>query len=114
MAAHGLTKEAALTAITLSAAKILGIDEITGSLEKGKDANTYLVKGNLTMHGITKPVTLTAVARTGVNPMSKKNIAGFKITGKLNRSAFGIGGGTPEAIVSDEVLINANAEFAKN
>lgn len=86
----------------------------SNSFKKGKDANTYIVKGNLTMHGVTKPVTLTAVARTGVNPMSKKDIAGFKITGKLNRSDFGIGGSIPEAIVSDEVLINANAEFVKN
>jgi len=82
--------------------------------KKAKAANTYIVKGNLTMHGITKPVTLTAVARTGTNPMSKKTIAGFKITGSLNRSDFGIGGSTPSAIVSNEVLINANAEFIKN
>lgn len=82
--------------------------------KKAKAANTYLVKGFLTMHGITKPVTLTAVARTGINPMSKKIIAGFKITGKLKRSDFGIGAGTPSAIVSDEVIIDANAEFSKN
>jgi polyisoprenoid-binding protein YceI len=82
--------------------------------KKAKTANTYIVKGNLTMHGVTKPVTLTAVARTGINPMSKKTIAGFKITGKLNRTDFGIGGSIPSAIVSDEVLLNANAEFIKN
>lgn len=86
----------------------------SNSFKKGKDANTYVVKGNLTMHGISKPVTLDVVARTGTNPMSKKTIAGFKITGKLNRSDFGIGGGIPEAVVSNEVLINANAEFIKN
>lgn len=84
------------------------------SFKKTKTANTYEVKGNLTMHGVTKPVTLTAVAKTGTHPMNKKTIAGFKVTGKLNRSDFGIGGGTPSAIVSDEVLIDANAEFAKN
>ena len=84
------------------------------SFKKTKTANTYVVKGNLTMHGITKPVTLTAVAKTGIHPMNKKTVAGFKITGTLKRSDFGIGGGTPTAIVSDEVLINANAEFVKN
>ena len=47
MAAYGLTKEEALTAITLSAAKILGIDGITGSLEKGKDANIVISEGDL-------------------------------------------------------------------
>ncbi len=84
------------------------------SFKKTKTANTYVVKGNLTMHGVSKPVTLTAVAKTGIHPMNKKSIAGFKITGSLKRSDFGIGGGTPTAIVSDEVLIDANAEFVKN
>jgi hypothetical protein len=43
----GLTKEQALTAITLSAAKILGIDKQTGSLENGKDANIIISDGDL-------------------------------------------------------------------
>ncbi|MEO7767191.1 MAG: amidohydrolase family protein, partial [Ferruginibacter sp.] len=47
MAAYGLTREEALTAITLNAAKILGIDSITGSLEKGKDANIIISEGDL-------------------------------------------------------------------
>jgi polyisoprenoid-binding protein YceI len=84
------------------------------SFKKAAAANTYVVKGNLTMRGVTKPVTLTAVARIGTNPMSKKTIAGFKITGTLKRTDFGIGNGTPSAIVSDEVLLNANAEFIKD
>jgi len=82
--------------------------------KKTKTPNTYFVKGNLTMHGITKPVALTAVARMGTNPMTKKTVAGFKITGKLKRSDFGIGASTPSAIVSDEVMIDCNAEFIKN
>jgi imidazolonepropionase-like amidohydrolase len=36
----------ALTAITLNAAEILGIDSITGSLGKGNDANIIVSKGN--------------------------------------------------------------------
>ncbi len=46
-AAYGLTKEQALQAITLSAAKVLGIDAITGSLEKGKDANIVVSEGDI-------------------------------------------------------------------
>jgi len=46
-AAYGLTKEQALTSITLSAAKILGVDAITGSLEKGKDANIIISDGDI-------------------------------------------------------------------
>jgi imidazolonepropionase-like amidohydrolase len=45
--AYGLTKEEALTAITLSAAKILGIDDKTGSIEKGKDANIVVSDGDI-------------------------------------------------------------------
>ncbi len=47
MAAYGLSKEEALTAITLDAAKILGIDDRTGSIEVGKDANLVICEGDL-------------------------------------------------------------------
>lgn len=43
----GLTKEQALQAISLNAAKILGIDKQTGSLEAGKDANIVVSNGDL-------------------------------------------------------------------
>jgi len=45
--AYGLTKEQALEAITLSPAKILGIDDRTGTLEKGKDANIVVSDGDI-------------------------------------------------------------------
>ncbi len=46
-ATYGLTKEQALQAITLNAAKILGIDDRTGSLEAGKDANIVVSDGDI-------------------------------------------------------------------
>jgi imidazolonepropionase-like amidohydrolase len=46
-AAYGLTKEQALQAITLNAAKILGIDDRTGSIEAGKDANIVISNGDI-------------------------------------------------------------------
>lgn len=46
-ATYGLTKEQALQAITLNAAKILGIADRTGSLETGKDANIVISEGDL-------------------------------------------------------------------
>jgi imidazolonepropionase-like amidohydrolase len=45
-AAYGLTKEEALQAITLNAAKILGISDKTGSIEEGKDANIIISTGD--------------------------------------------------------------------
>jgi imidazolonepropionase-like amidohydrolase len=44
---YGLTKEQALQAITLNSAKILGIDDKTGSLEAGKDANIIISAGDI-------------------------------------------------------------------
>jgi imidazolonepropionase-like amidohydrolase len=46
-AAYGLTKEEALKTITINTAKILGIDDITGSLETGKDANIVVSTGDI-------------------------------------------------------------------
>lgn len=46
-AAYGLTKEEALQAITLNAAKILGVADRTGSLETGKDANIVVCNGDI-------------------------------------------------------------------
>jgi imidazolonepropionase-like amidohydrolase len=43
----GLDKEAALTAITSSAAKILGIDKTVGTLEIGKDATLFISEGDV-------------------------------------------------------------------
>ena len=43
---YGLTKEQALSMITINNAKILGIDKTTGTLEVGKDANLFISKGD--------------------------------------------------------------------
>ncbi len=46
-AGYGLTKEEALATITSSPAKILGIDQTVGTLEKGKDATLIISKGDV-------------------------------------------------------------------
>jgi imidazolonepropionase-like amidohydrolase len=45
--AYGLTKEEALQTVTLNNAKILGIDDKTGSIEVGKDANIVVSSGDI-------------------------------------------------------------------
>lgn len=45
--AYGLTKEEALQAITLNAAKILGVSDKAGSIEVGKDANIIISDGDI-------------------------------------------------------------------
>jgi polyisoprenoid-binding protein YceI len=77
--------------------------------------NKYKVAGNLSFHGVTKPVILDATLRgVTVNPMSKKSIAGFKVAGTIKRSDFNFGSKYPAAMLSDEVTLNANTEFVKN
>lgn len=46
-AAYGLTKEEALAAITLNAAKIMGVADKTGSIEAGKEANLIISSGDI-------------------------------------------------------------------
>ena len=46
-AAYGLTKEQALQSITLSSAKILGVDHLIGSLETGKLASLVVSEGDI-------------------------------------------------------------------
>ncbi len=46
-AAFGLTREDALKAITLDAARVLGIDAMVGSVEQGKDATLIVVQGDI-------------------------------------------------------------------
>ncbi len=78
-----------------------------------KSADNYIIVGNLTLHGITKPVTLNAVTKSGTNVMNNKPVTGFKVTGVIKRSDFDISSSTPSAMLSDEVNIEANLEFGK-
>ncbi len=84
----------------------------TGLKKKGK--GKYKLSGNLTMHGVTKPVTLDLVYYgETVNPMSSKQTRSFQVTGTLKRSDFAIGDKFPEAIISDEVRIKFSGEFVQ-
>lgn len=82
---------------------------------KKESGKNYKVTGNLTLHGVTKEVTLKAtLVGTAQNPMSKKDLAGFRITGDIDRTAFGIGASMPEAMLSKNVQLVANTEFSKD
>lgn len=74
----------------------------------------YVLLGNLTMHGVTKPVTLNVTLNGPVeNPRSKKQMIGLKAIGTVKRSDFGIST-MPEAALSNEIEIRANGEFVKD
>ena len=73
----------------------------------------FAVNGNLTIKGVTKPVVfeLTHIGN-GVNRQGKK-LAGFKATGTIKRTDFGVGA-MPSAVVSEEVELRASGEFVLN
>ena len=70
------------------------------------------ITGNLTIKGITKPVTLDAeFYGAGANPMNKKENVGFVATGTIKRSDFGMGGFVP--VVGDNVELKIIVAFQK-
>lgn len=79
--------------------------------------NTAQVTGDLTLHGITKPVTLSMTYNGGYegHVYEPRARIGFSARGVFKRSDFGIGGGVPKEGsnmgVSDEVRIMIEAEF---
>lgn len=69
--------------------------------------------GELTLHGVTKPVTMELWYRgTHEDPISKKIKAGFQLTGIINRSDFNVGPVDPFDI-SNDIMIKADGEFIK-
>ncbi len=84
------------------------------STEKSGE-HRYKLTGDLTLHGITKQVTMDLTYNGTIeNPQSKKQTAGFQITGSIKRSDFNVGSGFPAPMISDEVRIKADGEFIKN
>ena len=74
--------------------------------------NKYKLTGNLTLRGITKPVTMDLWYRgTNVDDKTKKSTSGFQLTGIIKRSDFNVGTKFPAPVLSDEVKIKADGEF---
>jgi polyisoprenoid-binding protein YceI len=97
----------------LDAAKYPSLTFKSTSFKKVSDKQ-YKVTGNLTLHGVTKEIVLDATHRGTIDhPMNKKKVAGFKVSGVIKRTDFGIGTSYLAAMLSDEVAMNANIEFVK-
>lgn len=70
------------------------------------------VAGNLTIHGVTKPVVMdVTINKVGEHPMTKKPAVGFDASFDIKRSEFGVGAYAPA--VSDEVRIEITVEAQK-
>ena len=79
--------------------------------------NEGKLTGELTMHGVTKPVTLNVeFGGIATDPYGQTK-AGFTVTGKINRKDYGLSwGGVTETggvLLGDEVKINAEIQLIK-
>ena len=85
--------------------------EVTG-------ANTFRLRGELTLHGVTKPIVLEARYNGGYasHPYEPNARVGFSAQGKFSRSDFGVSLGIPAAGttmgVGDEVAVTLESEFS--
>ncbi|MBN8841721.1 MAG: YceI family protein [Sphingomonadales bacterium] len=75
------------------------------------DGDEATVTGNLTLNGVTRPVTLEVEFHGAGVGMNKKETVGFEAETKIKRSDFGITMGIP--FVSDEVELKIHAAFEK-
>ena len=73
----------------------------------------YELSGDLTLLGVTKPVTVTMLYHGNIqNDMTNGALkSGIQITGTIDRSEFDLGGDFPPPMISNEVRIKADGEF---
>ena len=65
--------------------------KFVGKTYTKKTANSGEVAGDLTLLGVTKPVTLAVTLnKAGLRPTDKADTAGFSVHGTLTRSDFGL------------------------
>lgn len=87
----------------------------TSMTQTGDD--TYKVVGDLTLHGVTKPVTLKVEYGGQMQDFYGQTKAGFEITGTIKRKEFGlVWDGITEAggvVVSDDVKLVMNIQLTQ-
>lgn len=76
-----------------------------------KSGDGYTVTGNLSLHGVTKEITVNLVTAEGQN-FEKKPVRGFTTTFTINRSDYGMKAYIP--MVSDEVTLMISLQGEKD
>ena len=89
---------------------------VSKSIEKKSDSD-YKVTGDITIRGTKKEITLDVIYNGTVKGFGNIEVAGFEITGKLNRFDFGLKWNTlTEAggiVVGEEIKIDIAVELNK-
>jgi polyisoprenoid-binding protein YceI len=87
--------------------------EYKGKFVEFADGVPKTISGNLTLHGVTKPVTLTINSFKCVeHPMLKKQVCGADASGTFNRADFGVNYGQQYGFKQD-VLLRIQVEGIK-
>lgn|SRR5690554_185649 len=82
-------------------------------IRKGDGQNRYKLTGDLTIKGITRPITLDLWYRGTIQNDEGKSIAGFQALGTLNRADYNVGNDFPASLISKEVQLKVDGEFIK-
>jgi polyisoprenoid-binding protein YceI len=91
--------------------------EFTSTAFRKTDDNNYQLEGNLSLHGIVKPIVFEVEYAGQMTDPYGNEKHGFEINGKINRKDYDLNwSAVTEAggiVVSDEVKIAVNAQFVK-
>lgn len=88
-----------------------GISFVATSIESKGDSN-YAITGDLTMKGVTKPITLDASIVATMHPFREIPVVGVSASGEIKRSDWNLGAYAPS--VSDEVTLSIEVEMLKD
>ena len=82
---------------------------LSTKVERGVGKDRLKVTGDLSLHGVTRPVTLdVTVLKVGSNPRTQLPTVGFEATTTLKRSDFGLGAYVPQ--VGDEIRMQITSQ----
>jgi polyisoprenoid-binding protein YceI len=93
----------------LDASRFADMRFVSTRVERADKHGRLRISGNLTVHGVTRPVTLDAhFNHAGIYPMLEVPAVGFSATTTIKRADFGVSEGIP--YVGDELSVRITAE----
>jgi polyisoprenoid-binding protein YceI len=78
--------------------------KITGS------GTNFVMNGDLTVHGVTKPIVVNGTLNGTITDSRGRKHAGYTATATIDRTLWGIGPGYPQEVVANSVTITIEAE----